>query len=390
MEPVSMFMVEKFLPPACPACEHPFASPADFGLWAGPAPADTFAEAQTAQARRFPELYEVRDEHDAPFVNNRFSSDFIFCRRCENKTLRISYGFSQVPTRREAERLVVEAGFTCMMEITASGTHAKRMTGLSFLGQADLARANAAARAAREGTKELDEDQAGERFMARFDPMLMELTDQLQRQDALAVTRVQLSEQFGAHWDGLGQDCRRFLETGELLHRELERFVALDPNIDFSPAVGAYSKALEVELTERIFLPFRESHLDRTLRGASDPAQERSAVVLQGFVAGTRPLGLGEMAQCLKNLGCGGRQQGPRELAAFLRETLQDLDGFCDATRFPRRLSKYVAKFRNAAAHVDGLGAEECRAARAFLLEEPVRLLLTLAEATTPGTEPVR
>jgi hypothetical protein len=87
------------------------------------------------------------------------------------------------------------------------------------------------------------------------------------------------------------------------------------------------------------------------------------------------------MAFCLLNLGCKTRSVDQNGFAEFLRTRLQDLEAFCDDHKFPGRLIEYVREYRNKSAHVAKLSKDECMAARAFLLEEPIQLLILLEKA---------
>ena len=87
------------------------------------------------------------------------------------------------------------------------------------------------------------------------------------------------------------------------------------------------------------------------------------------------------MAFCLLNLGCKARNAEENGFTEFLRTRLVDLDRFCDAEQFPGRLIEYSREYRNKSAHVERLSKDACMAARAFLLEEPIRLLILSRKA---------
>lgn len=382
MEATPVFIVEKFFPPRCPACEHRFATPSDFAAWAGRSSASSFAGASIDQAQAFPELYDVQQSEGVVLVDNRFGAGFIVCTHCENKTFRIHYGEERVLSRREADRLVEEAGFTSIKQGEAFGTAARPQSTISFLGAADLGRLTAAASAARAEARAAPPDKEGDIFAATLDPALEDLVRRLHQQRALAAVRVRLSERFGELWDRLGDETQRFLATAEILRAELGAYSRADAEIDFSPAVSAYSKALERELLDRVFAPFIEAtdlHSFPDAQGNS--GVERSVSALRAFAEGQRKLSLGDMSYCLKNVACRLRAAEGNGFATYLSDQLVDVDEFCDQRRFPKHLEKYVMKYRNAAAHVAHLSAEECEAARAYLLEQPVELLITLASS---------
>jgi hypothetical protein len=381
-KPVAAFTVEKFFPPRCPDCGRDFASPQDFSLWAGDR-GTSLVDSLINQLRANPELYSSRE---GGIDVNRFNADFIICNHCKNKTFRIHYGEEQVLNRREAERLVSEAGFTSISEGFAYGSMATRRSTLYFLGTADLARLTEAAHAARRRAASAGEDQPGDVFASVLDPALEEMIPQLRASQALDAARVRLSERFDDLWSRLSSEAQQFLATGEVLLDSLKGFAAVDPTIDFSPAVGAYSKALEREVLDKLFLPLRDGDVDARLPRVDDEKQQRSLETLRSFMAGARPLSLGEASYVLQNVGCRLRDATPNAFADFLYSRLHDRDAFCDEDKFPSRVQKYVMKYRNAAAHVERLSAEDCEGARAYLLEEPIQLLLTLARSvrTTP------
>jgi hypothetical protein len=52
-----------------------------------------------------------------------------------------------------------------------------------------------------------------------------------------------------------------------------------------------------------------------------------------------------------------------------------------DDAGFPQRLLEYAENVRNRAMHVDDLTLDDCKVARDYLFEEPVRLLLDMTSA---------
>jgi hypothetical protein len=378
-----VFRVDKFLPPRCPNCERRFASTEDYGIWAGPAEARSFAEASAKQAAAFPELFSVRHEDGVISKGDRFHADFIACTHCENKTFRILYATAQVFTREEADRLVTEAGYSSISEGVAYGAAARRQTALSFLGQADLARLADSARNARSAVTGHEEGEAGDAFASLLDPAIADVTRRLEAEQTLEQAEKALVERFGELWGRLSPDCQRFLATGEVLLYELKRYSSLDPEIDFSPAVAAYSKGLELEIHERLFEPWRRRPQAQDLPlPTEEQSIDRSIEALRAYGQSRREMTLGDMGYCLRNVGCRLAGASPNGYASFLEERLQSRSGFCDQAQFPKRLQKYVMKYRNAAAHVERLTEDDCEGARAYLLEEPVELLLELARST--------
>jgi hypothetical protein len=186
---------------------------------------------------------------------------------------------------------------------------------------------------------------------------------------------------FGSLWEGLASECRDFLVTAEVLKDDLVSLTETDPSIDFSPAVQMYSKALEKDLLEKLFRPFALSRYAHDFpAGIAKQDIARSIASLRSFVTGGRDLTLGDMAFCLLNLGCKIRGAEQNGFAEFLRSKFTNLDAFCGDHKFPGRLIEYAQDYRNKSAHVAKLSKDACLAARAFLLEEPIRLLILLEE----------
>jgi hypothetical protein len=251
---------------------------------------------------------------------------------------------------------------------------------LSLLGEADFDRLRAKVTAAKQAVSSDNDDvRRADAFDGAIDPALVEFVNKHREALSSVAARERLRGIFGIHWEQLVPDCRDFLITAELLKDDLASRTETDPSIDFSPAVAMYSKALEKDLLERLFRPFvssPSSHRIPDTGGKKD--WERSRAALQGFVMGGRDLTLGDMAFSLLNIGCKMRQVTQNGFAEFLISKLADMASFCDRYAFPKRLIQYVTDYRNKAAHVAKLSKADCMAARAFLLEEPIQLLILL------------
>jgi hypothetical protein len=75
-------------------------------------------EARALQMQLYPELYSPVREPGASYAwEDPHHADFIACKGCGNKTLRIALDERTVATRDEAERLVAEADYTCIVEV---------------------------------------------------------------------------------------------------------------------------------------------------------------------------------------------------------------------------------------------------------------------------------
>ena len=381
METVPIFLVQKFFPPRCPKCEHAFSSPQDFAMYGGER-GSSFVSAKIQQAKLFTELFGVTQEVSPGvfFSTNKFDADFIICNHCNNVSFRIQYASRTVMTREEAIRLVTTQGFTCWQEGAAFGDMAHPRSYLSILGAADLQQLESLVMQAKQGARG-DPDA----FASVIDPALVEIVNKVRESRNTAAARERLSGMFGTLWQSLGPECRDFLVTAEVLKDDLISLTETDPSIDFSPAVQMYSKALEKDLLEKLFRPFASStHTHDFPPTAAKQDLARSVAALHSFVAGSRELTLGDMAFCLLNLGCKMRMVEQNEFAEFLETRVYDLDIFCDDHKFPGRLIEYAQEYRNKSAHVAKLSKDACMAARAFLLEEPIRLLILLEELLRP------
>jgi hypothetical protein len=190
---------------------------------------------------------------------------------------------------------------------------------------------------------------------------------------------------FGSHWGELSKRCRAAIRTGELLIDTL-RDHGEEDDIDFAPAVHVYSRALETELVGKIFEPFKASGLVLP-ETSGDPDVDKSIDLLRRYTArpGAKPPTLDVMARCLLNVGHRFGDMPDNTFLLFLRSRMIDPDQFC--RDFPKKLNSYIDRFRNRAAHIDHISESDVHEARAFLLEEPLRLLVWLAEAIKADTD---
>ena len=173
----------------------------------------------------------------------------------------------------------------------------------------------------------------------------------------------------------LRERTRSSLVQAERLRRDLEDYYSGHQEGDFALAVAAYSRALEVELYARLFEPFLLVGGRFSLSTTGDPATDASVDLLGKFAAGRARLGMGQMAKVLIAAGCRLAMEPHNSFAAHLSRRLVDRETFCCGL-FPKQLQKYAQGYRNPATHVDRLSLTRCVKARAYVLEEPTRLLL--------------
>ena len=379
-----MYSVYKFFPSRCPKCEQGFSSPSTFALWAGKG--KSFINALQNQKELFAEIFPKTKINGKTGYSNKFDIDFIVCQNCQNTTLRIDYASRQVPTRNEAEFLVETQGFTGWKEIKTYGNMTRPIEHLSMLAQADLLMLRKAAGEARTlAIAENDETIRADVFSASLDPALMGIVNKVRQEMASVTIREKLKGIFGNLWEGISPDSKDFLVTAEVVKDELMSWTETESAIDFTPAVQMYSVALEKETLDKIFVSFRNSDFAKKLPAATGQnSLDKSLEALRNFVDKKRHLALGDMAFCLLNVGCKLRNSENNGFVQFLRETFLDFDSFCDEKGIPGRVIKYSQDYRNRAAHVSRLSRDECLEARAFLLDEPIRLMLALVEAYKP------
>ena len=210
-------------------------------------------------------------------------------------------------------------------------------------------------------------------------------TEQALRRENVQAASQALSEIFGPLWTSISEKARHALVAAEIHRHDAELLADTEVQLDFAAAVGAYSRAVEIELLQRLFEPYREwPGADQLPEPREEKRDGASLRVLSKHVAGKDPT-LGEMAFLLLNVGCRLRDAEPNAFAAYLRSRLVDLDAFCEA-RFPQQLLDYTQQFRNRAMHAGDLTAGDCKAARDYLFEEPVRLMVYLGEVLLAPT----
>ena len=341
-------------------------------------------DAGRRQAESFPELFdvEVSDDGRAVGVTNRHGTRFIICANCQNITLRIDYASFEVKTMDEARRLVSAEGYNCISRVESFGTQDRSFATLSPLAVAEkrVVEELAAARTATAGLD--DEDERGEAIARAVDSALAAWMARAHQQDTRKAAGERLKHLFASAWEDVPAECADLLLDAEVLWEYFEGRAVAEPGLDFSPVVLAYSKPLEWDLRRRLFDPYGSASEFHELPAVEEGSRfDRNVRTLKDFIAGDRPLAIGEMAFCLLTVGCKLRARADNGFARFLDETVGGLQAFCDDTRFAARLIEYVQQYRNKCAHTGRLSVDECLAARSLLLEEPVHLLVSLEAA---------
>jgi hypothetical protein len=187
----------------------------------------------------------------------------------------------------------------------------------------------------------------------------------------------EIIELFGTKWDHLGDEVKRFLSTGEILLRELER---LDVgNADYAPVVIEYAKALECQIHKEFFETFRESLLQDDLAANESiykcdygpiplsPSEqrgvERTISEMRKFLSGNTPLTMGAMWHILLRV----RQEVKLApvLGMFIAHLRKHKKSACLLeSEFIKDWGRFIESFRNGAAHstlITFSQAKECR-----------------------------
>jgi hypothetical protein len=92
----------------------------------------------------------------------------------------------------------------------------------------------------------------------RVDQALDHETHAALRRASAEAARLELSELFGPVWNTISEEAQRQLIAAEIYRHDAEVLADTEYRLDFSAAVGAYSRALEMELLRRLFEPYRE------------------------------------------------------------------------------------------------------------------------------------
>ncbi len=167
----------------------------------------------------------------------------------------------------------------------------------------------------------------------------------------------------GPFWKRLNDDSKRFLTTGELIFNSLKEFKATfkSQDIDFSPVVLQFSKALEKELLLKVFEKAKNNKLNIDNK------------YYQSYKNGELDLTLGQMSYILKEIK-------KKNLSPIFNHILIDVPYFFNDFNFPKKLEKFIFRFRNKSAHTTPLTEEDCMECKKYLLKEPIKLLILLEE----------
>ena len=172
------------------------------------------------------------------------------------------------------------------------------------------------------------------------------------------------------------------LVSAQVTYGMMQR-LSVCPYYDFSSVLNLCSKALEEEIRQRVFVPFRSSPYSKALPlvESHPPAVRKSKDFLERFCEDRGCLSLGQMAGCLSNLGCQISEDQENGFAQFLDKVLLDREKFCGEDKIPDRLRRFVRSFRNPSVHGEIVTFEMWNEARKFLFEKPEDFLQQLVDS---------
>ena len=335
------------------------------------------------QFETFPDLFPSFSQNR---YKNPFNADFIACSSCKNITLRLMYGTIRVISYEDAKALL-SRGFTCIHEGRAVGNMVRKHSELCFLGKADLARLNRQMEDARNSAADTDEMAHSDEVAAASNGPLAEFIRNLQTEEAIQNAEQIIKTFFSHHWSSLDTRTQSLLAQAEMLRQELVRHEHSGAETDFAPAVMQFSRALEHELGAKIFDPFRDISNEGFVFGAiSSNRTLETFEKLRLFCQGERENTLGDMAFILLKVGCS--KSTKNSFQDFLNGIGLSRNLLCGKSGIASRIHEYTARYRNTAAHVGHISIEECTGARAYLIEEPKKLLIALAACNAAIGDP--
>ena len=195
-------------------------------------------------------------------------------------------------------------------------------------------------------------------------------------------------DQFGNKWDDLDDEVKRFLSTGEILLKELERLG--DGKADYAPVVIEYAKALECQIHKEFFESFKESlRQDGLLANESiyqcdfgpippSPSErrgvERSINELRIFLSEDKPLTMGAMWHILLRVR---HEVKPAPVLGMLVAHLRKHKRAARilGSEFIKDWGRFIESFRNGAAHSKLITLEQAKECRELVFGSDSSLL---------------
>jgi hypothetical protein len=199
-------------------------------------------------------------------------------------------------------------------------------------------------------------------------------------------------ELFGKKWDHLDDEVKRFLSTGEILLKELER---LDVgNADYAPVVIEYAKALECQIHKEFFESFKKSLRQDDLAAnesiykcdfgpirlspSDQRGVERTISELRTFLSEDKPLTMGAMWHILLRTR---QEDKPAPVLgmffAYLRKH-KKAAGLLES-EFIKDWGRFIESFRNGAAHSTSITFDQAKECRDIVFGNDRSLLRILA-----------
>ncbi len=181
----------------------------------------------------------------------------------------------------------------------------------------------------------------------RFALLTRRSMDYLPRAAGLGLLKMQLQRVLGSVWQSVSPTARRFLISGLVYYEECDAMGWM--LLDASPGIISLTKALELEVNQRILCPFRQW---LSTRGVTAAASGPLKPFASAIASSSGTIELGRMGFALRSMAennGGSAQSVSREFTAFGRNRLADPYFVLD--ELPETLLLVARRYRNPAAH---------------------------------------
>lgn len=238
-----------------------------------------------------------------------------------------------------------------------------------------------------------DEELRAEELLKKVKPELRFLERGFRAEPEYSDFENQIKKIFGVDWKKLENDSKEFLITAEMLTDVLMRIEELSGKIDFAPVILEYSKSLELELLQKIFLKFKKYYKEKLAdeEDIFDYKQQelenyekkegfiKTCESLKDYLNDKRDLTTGEMYFVLLRTGESHYVFSNLliKFRNFIEGHIKDSE-YLLSKEFLGKLEQFLREFRNKSAHITKMTQEEIGKCRAFLLLEPQLLLVNL------------
>jgi len=159
--------------------------------------------------------------------------------------------------------------------------------------------------------------------------------------------KMQLRRALGSIWQSVSTAARRFLISGLVYYEECDAMGRM--LLDASPGIISLTKALELEVNQRLLRPFRQWLATRSVTAtANGPLKSFASAV----ASPSRTIELGRMGFALRSMTANNgasAQSISQEFIAFCRNRMADPYFVLD--ELPEKLLLVAGRYRNPAAH---------------------------------------